>query len=375
MNIVIWIYKLGNGGAERVIAELASCFSEKNNVTILTHTSDNDYGGNVSKNVNVINLGKNVPHFIKPKTLFCLFGLIKFIKSNKPDVIFTTGVQHSVIILILSCVFRFSSKIIIRETNTISAQSQKSNNILDQFGPKMARLFYPMAHYIIAPSNGVAEDLCANIKNIAHKIKVVFNPVDVERIQKQAQEPLANSIKEHKPYILSVGRLVPQKGHADLIKAWAPIYREKNIKLMILGDGSEKENLIQKATELKVQNGLLLPGFDNNPFPAMAHCEVFVLSSYYEGLPNTLLQALACGCRVVSTNCPSGPKEILQNGRFGELVAVGDTSALNIAIENALKSKKDTKATREMLQAHFNKKNISKQYLDIFTSVQEKETA
>lgn len=370
MNIVIWIYKLGNGGAERVIADLAASFSKTEKVTLLLHTDDGIYQSDLNQNIHIQNLGKNLPPFFKPKTFFCLFGLLKFIKSEQPDIIFTTGTQHSVILLFLSRLFRFSSKIIIRETNTISVQSQKSKNLIDRFGLWAARLFYPAADKIIAPSHGVAEDLKKHIPNISNKIKVILNPINFQNIRQKSQHPLPAHLEKNTPYILAVGRLVPQKGHQDLIQAWAPIYKEQGVELIILGEGPERKKLIRLSSDLGVLDGLHLPGFDENPFNYMKNCKVFILSSYYEGLPNTLLQALACGCPVIATNCPSGPNEILQQGELGELVPVGDIKGMQNAIQHQLHSPaNDAARNRKVIQALYDKDKISEQYLAIFTSV------
>lgn len=370
MNVAIWLYKLGNGGAERVVADLASSFTRRdNNVTILTHTNEGDYRSSINDKVTIQNLGTKLPQFLKPKTFFCLYGLVRFIKNEQPDIVFTTGLQHSVILLFLSRLFRFSSKIVIRETNTISIQSKLSQNALDRMSLWLAKRFYPYADQIIAPSKGVAKDLIEHIPHISTKLEVIPNPVDFEAIQTSSQKPLP---EEHitKPYILAVGRLVPQKGHLDLIKAWVPIYQERGIELMILGDGPERDKLIQCATEYGVEDGLHLPGFDANPFRYMQRCDAFVLSSYYEGLPNTLLQALACGCKIVATDCPSGPDEILQEGKLGALVPVGDIPEMRKAIEQQLdRSRNDVQGKQDIIKTWYHKDKVSERYLCLFERI------
>ncbi|MCI5059447.1 MAG: glycosyltransferase [Alphaproteobacteria bacterium] len=364
MNITIWLYRLGGGGAERVMADLAASFAQKGHqVTILTHTDDNPYGQQLTSQAKLVNLGKSLAPFLRPRTIFCLPKLVRFLKAEKPDVIFTTGATHSVLLILLSRIFKFSGKIVIRETNTISVQAGKKINLMDQVGFFFARLIYPLADYVIAPSLGVKSDLEKSIPKLKNKVQVIYNPVNAEIIQQKAKVPLSS---ENKNFILSAGRLVPQKGYDLLIKAWAPIYQDKKVELIILGEGPEKDKLLDLANDLDVSKGLNLPGFDPNPFRYMARAKAFVLSSYYEGLPNVLLQAMACGCPVIATNCPSGPQEILQDGKFGALVPVGDVEAIRRAI---IKYLKEPPAPHwDKIRHIYDPEKISEQYLEIFAS-------
>ena len=138
------------------------------------------------------------------------------------------------------------------------------------------------------------------------------------------------------PVILGVGRLTPQKDFPTLVRAFSQVRRLRAARLVILGEGEGRAELEALADELGVKEDLALPGFQNNALSYMAHSAVFVLSSAWEGLPTVLIEALAAGTRVVSTDCPSGPREILQDGRFGALVPVGDASALARAILETL---------------------------------------
>jgi glycosyltransferase involved in cell wall biosynthesis len=140
------------------------------------------------------------------------------------------------------------------------------------------------------------------------------------------------------PVILGVGRLTPQKDFPTLLRAFALVRRQRPARLVIVGEGrtEAKEALLRLAIELGCPDDVSLPGFTHNPFCFMANASVFVLSSLHEGLPGVLIQALACGVPVVSTDCPSGPREILEGGRHGRLVALGDFAAMADAITEAL---------------------------------------
>jgi len=151
------------------------------------------------------------------------------------------------------------------------------------------------------------------------------------------------------PVVLGVGRLAPQKDFPTLIRAFARVRAERAARLMILGDGKtpdRRAELLALADELGVAEEVALPGFQPNPFAYMARASLFVLSSAWEGLPGVLVQALACGCPVVSTDCPSGPAEILEQGQYGRLVAVGD----EVALADAMRSTLDNPPERDRLR-------------------------
>ncbi len=143
-------------------------------------------------------------------------------------------------------------------------------------------------------------------------------------------------VRPDAPVILAAGRLTPQKGFDTLLHAFALARRERRLRLLILGEGEQRASLQSLADTLGIAGDVALPGFDANPFASMRAASLFVLSSRYEGLPGTLIQAMACGTRVVATDCPSGPREILEAGRWGRLVPVGDPAALAAAIGAAL---------------------------------------
>jgi len=135
---------------------------------------------------------------------------------------------------------------------------------------------------------------------------------------------------------LSIGRLTKAKNYSTLIEAFAKVRQQRDVRLAILGNGEERPSLEGLVRRLGLENDVWLPGFVDPPYPYLARASVFVQSSIWEGFPTVIVEALAFGVPVVSTDCPSGPREILENGRFGELVPVGDVEALADAIRRAL---------------------------------------
>lgn len=212
------------------------------------------------------------------------------------------------------------------------------------------KLFYPWADGFVAVSQGVADDLRRFAQLPEVKVHTIYNPVVTDELLASAARTPEHPwlAPGEPPVILGVGRLVGQKDFATLVRAFALVRRTRSAKLIILGEGDKRPELEALVTELGLSDEVSLPGFVDNPFAYMARADTFVLSSRHEGLPGVLIQAMACGCKVVSTDCPSGPREILNNGSLGALVPVGDAGALAEAIVATLDKKGDEglKATR-----------------------------
>jgi glycosyltransferase involved in cell wall biosynthesis len=190
----------------------------------------------------------------------------------------------------------------------------------------------------VAVSSGTADDLARAAKIPRERIQVIYNPVITP-----ATDVLARQPPEHPwfaagqpPVILGVGRLTWAKDFSTLIRAFAQVRQRRPVRLIILGEGEERSALTALAKELGVADEVALPGFRVNALSFMANSALFVLSSASEALPTVLIEALAVGARVVSTDCPSGPREILQHGRLGSLVPVGDVAAMSAAMVDAL---------------------------------------
>jgi glycosyltransferase involved in cell wall biosynthesis len=228
--------------------------------------------------------------------------------------------------------------VIVTEHNTLSQETSRQSRLSGKLWPHLLRTFYPWATTIVAVSRGAADDLARTSGLPRDRVEVVYNPVITPTMM-----ALARQAPDHPwfaagqpPVILGVGRLTRQKDFATLLRAFAEVRRQRPARLLILGEGEDRPALEALATELAVADDLALPGFQENALAFMAGSAVFALSSAWEGLPTVLIEALAAGTRVVSTDCPSGPREILQDGRLGALVPVGNAAALAAAILEAM---------------------------------------
>ncbi len=226
---------------------------------------------------------------------------------------------------------------------------------------------YPFATGVMAVSKGVAADMCRLSGFAEDRIKVIYNPaargVTGERASTALREQLWGQGFTH--HILTVGSFKLQKNNALLIRAFAKLPRSLNAKLTILGEGDLRPVMEQQIAELGLQDRVSLPGFYPDPYPWFLSADQFVLSSDWEGLPTVLIEALECGVPVVSTDCPSGPAEILENGRYGRLVPVGDVDALAAAMIVSLNEVPDREALMNRAK-DFSVERISEKYLNYF---------
>ena len=194
------------------------------------------------------------------------------------------------------------------------------------------------AMHFVGVSQGVSESLARSIGVPRSNITTIYNPVVTPRLRvEMAEHPKHPWFHDGgAPIILAVGRLTVQKDYPTLIKAFAHLTARRPCRLIILGEGKKRKDLEDLVEGLHLADQVSLPGWVDNPFAFMSHASLFVLSSLHEGLPGVLVQALACGCPCVSTDCPAGPSEILRGGEFGPLVPVGDDVALADAMYRAL---------------------------------------
>lgn len=336
---------LGGGGAERAVLEIVRQLIRRGiAVDLIVTRSGGEFWNSVPSEVRLVNLKSW-------KTLTCLPKLVRYLKHRRPVVLISTLAIGNIVSLFTKKYFIRNLKLIVRHENTFSMQYKYSRL---RIRLRILKWLFPVADSIATVSKDSAEDLKNSVPRSVNLVTYVPNPVVNSALFEKARSPLKHPwLKDSKevPIIMACGRLVPQKDYSILLKAFAEFRQSRIARLMILGDGPEKLQLINLAQDLGIQEDVEFSGFQSNPFSYISRAQVFVLSPHTEGLPTVLIEALACGTPVVSTNCPSGPREILENGRWGTLVPVGDWKALARAIEEALDHPPDpTKLIARALQ-------------------------
>jgi glycosyltransferase involved in cell wall biosynthesis len=271
-----------------------------------------------------------------PNAYRYLPAMTEYLRTARPAVLITAFPFENLLGIAARRLAGSATRLIVTERNTTTRSTLEGRKWKRRFLPALLLRQYPMADAVVAVSDGVADGLAAATGLPRHRITTIYNPVVSPDMLVKAAEPVPHPWLERgqPPVVLGVGRLVPQKDFPTLIRAFIRVRAERPARLLIVGPGSTEAQaeLRTLATALGCAQDMDLPGSALNPFAYMARAGVFVLSSLHEGLPGVLIQALACGCPVVSTNCPSGPAEILDGGRYGALVPVGDDRAMAEAI-------------------------------------------
>jgi glycosyltransferase involved in cell wall biosynthesis len=273
-------------------------------------------------------------------------GLVSYLRRERPDVLVSAKYRPNLCAVWARRLARVPTRLVLTERTSVSEQFPKSRpNAHHRSVPVLMHRYYPCADQIVTVSRDLADDLAAFAAIPRERILPIYNPVIDDRLHSAAAEA-----PDHPwfrggevPIVLGVGRLERRKGFDTLIRAFARVRRLRPLRLVILGGGktakgeaADRAVLEALARDLGVEADVALPGFKLNPYAYMARASVFALPSHYEGLPGVLIQAMACGCAVVSTDCPTGPREILEGGRYGPLVPVGDDRAMAEAIAGVL---------------------------------------
>jgi glycosyltransferase involved in cell wall biosynthesis len=230
--------------------------------------------------------------------------------------------------------------VVIRINNTITEELRVARGLVARvIRPFGVRRLYPQADGIIAVSQGASEGLRQAFGDFGIPIEVIPNPVVIPELYEWARQPLEHPWFSHgePPVLVTMGRLVPQKDLVTLIRAFALVRDQTRARLLILGEGEERPRLEHLIKDQSLEGDVQLPGFVSNPFPLVAAARGVILSSRYEGAPSVVVEALALGTPVAATDCPSGPREMLQNGRWGRLVPIGDVPALAAAMLEILR--------------------------------------
>jgi len=342
-RIAIFLPGLYDGGAERVMLNLAAgLIGHGYEVDLILVQAEGPYMNEVPSSVRVVELNKK--HLSAQRTLSSLPSLVRYIQHEQPDAMLSGLNYANVVALWAKRLARVPLRLIISEHNTFSSERAHLPNYFRWMLNAFMKLSYPKADGIIAVSKGVADDLAQVLGIERENITVIYNPIITPDIQVKKDEALEDPWfgNNQPPVVLAIGRLTNQKGFDILLRAFAQVRSQRIAHLLILGEGEERPSLISLIKELGLDKDVRLPGFISNPYHYMANASLFVLSSRWEGLPTVLVEALYCGTRLIATDCPSGPREILKNGLYGQLVPVDNVDCLAQAILSALDEEKSS---------------------------------
>lgn len=354
-RIAIFIPTYGDGGVERMLVNLARGLAARSLIVdfLVKDTDAPHLSSLTGAGVNLIDL-----HATRQSAL--LAALVRYLDQVRPDVLMSAKGKDDRLVVRAKRLTKTPVRVFLRIGTNISARLDKrgKNPVARWLTYRSLRHLCTQADGVICVSQGVADDVAHITKLPRDKIQVIRNPVVTPELLSLASQPVSHPwfSPGQPPVILGAGGLRNQKNFPMLIRAFAWVRSQMPCRLVILGDGHLRPRLERLAEQLGVAADVSLPGFAENPFAYMAKAALFVLSSNWEGSPNALTEALAVGTPVVSTDCPSGPREILQGGRFGTLVPVGDTDALGRAILASLTAPADTEllhaATEEYTVEH-----------------------
>ena len=359
MHIAFFLPDLRGGGAQKMVLNMAHEFAARGDkVDLVVASSEGVFAKELKNTVKLVDLKKT-------RTVLSVFALSRYLEKERPD-IFVSALFHANLTAIMAKLIAGSTatKFILTERNYFSKRIEDSG--YERFYiPLLARILYPHADMVIGISKGVADDIQARAKLHPAKTGWIHNPVVTPDMR--GGQISANNNRE-KPVIITSGRLVEQKDHETLIKAFAVLVKKRPATLKILGTGPREQELKKLAADLGVTNDVIFEGFVENSLDHFYNADLFVISSQWEGFCNVIVEALLCGLPVVSTDCPSGPAEILDQEKFGILVPVRDESALAAAINNALDRSWDKKAQRGRAM-DFTVEKICDSYAAVFREV------
>jgi len=333
-KILFFIYEMGAGGAARTLLNILNHLDRNKFEPILVTLN---YNGSYETSL------KSDVTFIKLETKrlrSAILPLAKVIRKQQPDIVFSTIPNYNIIAILARLLSFTKTKNVVREAALLGNENSFNMKLI------IYGLFYRLSRKVISLSEGVKGNLVEHYKVKPGNIEVIYNPIDIEQIQSDANSGIIPKEHEHifkpdKKVIITAGRLVKDKDHQTLIKAFSKVNHQLNCELVILGEGPLKDDLRKLTKNLQVEQNVHFIGFQQNPYVYFKQADLFALSSLSEGFGHVLVEALAVGLPIVSTNCKPGAEEVLENGKYGELCEVGNHEEMAMKIKAILSLNKN----------------------------------
>ncbi len=337
-RVAFFLPSLRGGGAERSAVNLAAGFAARGVVVdMVLARAAGPYLQNLHPDVRVVDLGA-------PRVLYSLPRLSRYLRSQRPDAMVCFMDHANLVALAARWLSGAPTRVIGTVHHNKTVQREQFRGVKVRAVTRMAWRAYPRLDAVVAVSHGVAESLARESGMPLEDIHTIYNPIVTPGLEARLRAAAPGA--RGGGLVVGMGRLDAPKDFETLIRAFVAVRARRPARLLILGDGPGRPQLQALANQTGVADDVTFAGFVDDPYTTLLGADVFVLSSRSEGLPTALIEAMACGCPVVSTNCPSGPEEILEGGRHGRLVPVGDAAALADAIVETMESPPD----RDMLR-------------------------
>jgi glycosyltransferase involved in cell wall biosynthesis len=353
VRTALFLPSLEGGGAERMIVTLANGLArDAVPIDLVVGSSEGPNRVRVDSGVRLIDLKS-------PRMLRCIFPLAGYLRRERPSTLLATLENANLAALAARVIAGVPLSVVLRVA-CVSSELSKHADWKSRLVLRLHRVALRFADQVVAISEGVATDLRETTAIESARLRVIPNPAFSDDIIERASQPC-----EHEwchggvRLVAGVGRLDSNKNFAALVRAFAIVRARQPLRLLILGEGPERATLLELARSLGVAGDLALPGYVENPYPIMRRADVVVVPSKSEGFGNVVVEALALGTPVVATRCPGGPVEILENGKWGRLVAVDDDAGMADAI---VKSLNDGRRDTQQRARAFSSASISEQY-------------
>jgi glycosyltransferase involved in cell wall biosynthesis len=363
-RVAIFLPSLGGGGAERVMMNLAGGLIDAGvGADLVIANASGPYRDQVRPEVRMFDVGAS-------RVMASLPGLVRYLRQERPTLLLTAVENANLTGAVAGMIARTPVFFTVHIDYASFLQNQPGwkNRVV----MTLMRFVVPLAKGVIAVSQGAADGFIRVTGAPRHKLHAIYNPLVTPDLLMHAQQPLEKGdfndwfAPGQPPVVLGVGRLTAQKDFATLIRAFAHLRQQRPARLVILGEGEDRPILEALTRELGIEADVALPGFVQNPHAYMARAGVLAMSSRFEGFGNVLVEAMACGCPVVSTDCPSGPAEILQQGKYGALVPVGNSVALAEALSQTLDHPPDP--ALQQRADEFAVSKVTQRYLQVFAA-------
>lgn len=358
-RLAVLISFSGEGGVERMVLNLIEGFAARGvEVDLLAIRADSAHLGSLPSGVRLIDLG--VRH-----SGLAVWPLARYLRREAPAALLAAKDRAIRAAVLARALAGSRVRIVGRLGTNLSAALEDRSGVARWLRVAPMRRLYRSVDCVVCVSEGVLEDTVRLAGMERARLRVIRNPVVTPRLAALAAETVDHPwvADDRVPLVLGAGRLTEQKDFPTLVRAFARLRRQRPARLVILGEGRHRARLLALAEELGVAADFDLPGFTPNPYAWMARAQLFVLSSAWEGSPNVLTEALALGVPSVATDCPSGPREVLDGGRFGALVAVGDDVALGEAMLRTLEAPLPPAVLQSAVSA-YNRDAAAAAYLD-----------